>query len=87
MKNLVALASVASGVTIVVAILAVGYLFNDINGFYDDALVEMDEFKVCVVLRRIFAFNLQDAPNISFAAHCKRRLEPYDFSHQERIHA
>ncbi|PIO60454.1 nematode cuticle collagen domain protein [Teladorsagia circumcincta] len=39
-------ASTASGVIILVAIIAVGYLFNDINNFYDDAMGELDEFKV-----------------------------------------
>ncbi|PIO72338.1 nematode cuticle collagen domain protein [Teladorsagia circumcincta] len=45
-KKLSVFASTASGVIILVAIIAVGYLFNDINNFYDDAMGELDEFKV-----------------------------------------
>ncbi|VDN36306.1 unnamed protein product, partial [Cylicostephanus goldi] len=45
-KNLAAFASAASGISIVLAIGVVGYMLNDINNFYDDALVELNEFKL-----------------------------------------
>ncbi|KAK6036307.1 nematode cuticle collagen domain protein, partial [Cooperia oncophora] len=43
--TLVGIASGASGVAILAALVAFGYLFNDINNFYDDTMKDMEEFK------------------------------------------
>ena len=45
-KTVVVAASVASGVAIVGCLFVVGFLFNDINNFYDEVLAEMEDFKV-----------------------------------------
>ena len=45
-RILVTTASVASGAVIVAALVVVGSLLNEINGFYNEALQDMAEFKV-----------------------------------------
>ncbi|KHJ76128.1 nematode cuticle collagen domain protein, partial [Oesophagostomum dentatum] len=45
-KTFVGLASVASAVCIIGALAFVGYIVNDINDFYDNAKMELSDFKV-----------------------------------------
>uniref|UniRef100_A0A1I7XJP8 NAD-dependent protein deacetylase sir-2.1 n=1 Tax=Heterorhabditis bacteriophora TaxID=37862 RepID=A0A1I7XJP8_HETBA len=45
-KAFAASASAISGATIVICLVCVGYLFNDINIFYDEMMGDMREFKV-----------------------------------------
>ncbi|KIH44088.1 nematode cuticle collagen domain protein [Ancylostoma duodenale] len=47
--------SAISGLFIFAAIVSVGYIFNDINSFYDDAMEDMKEFKVSLTLKRRFS--------------------------------
>ena len=45
-RALIAVATAASGTGILIALLTVGFIANDINTFYGDALGDMGEFKV-----------------------------------------
>ena len=45
-RVLVASTSAFCGVFILCSLASVGYILNDINSFYDDALLDMGEFKV-----------------------------------------
>uniref|UniRef100_A0A8R1I667 Col_cuticle_N domain-containing protein n=1 Tax=Caenorhabditis japonica TaxID=281687 RepID=A0A8R1I667_CAEJA len=45
-KSLVYGASVLSGLAIIGCVFTVGYIFNDINEFYDTTMETMDEFKL-----------------------------------------
>lgn len=47
--------SAISGIFIFAAIISVGYIFNDINSFYDDAMEDMKEFKVSSALINYFS--------------------------------
>uniref|UniRef100_A0A1I7UBT3 Col_cuticle_N domain-containing protein n=1 Tax=Caenorhabditis tropicalis TaxID=1561998 RepID=A0A1I7UBT3_9PELO len=44
-KTLVTIASIGSGVAVLACLFTVGYIFNDINSFYDDVIDTMTEFK------------------------------------------
>ena len=51
-RILVTTASVASGAVIVAALVVVGSLLNEINGFYNEALQDMAEFKVFTTTKK-----------------------------------
>ena len=55
-KAFVTFASGASGVAIVVAAVSVIVMLTDINNFYDDAISELDEFKVSFIIFTIRVF-------------------------------
>lgn len=44
--TLVSGVAAVTGVTVAVSLIFVAYIVNDINTFYDDALQELNEFKV-----------------------------------------
>ena len=45
-KTLVVAASCASGLALVACIIGAGFLFQDINNFYDGVMNDMEDFKV-----------------------------------------
>ncbi|KAK6021537.1 nematode cuticle collagen domain protein [Ostertagia ostertagi] len=45
-RVLVGITSGASGIAILAALVTVGYLYNDINNFFDDTMKDMEEFKI-----------------------------------------
>ncbi|VDL68220.1 unnamed protein product, partial [Nippostrongylus brasiliensis] len=45
-NSVVGFTSVSAAVAAVTAIAVIGYVFNDIDRFYHDALVELNEFKI-----------------------------------------
>lgn len=54
-RLIIGFTSGASGAVILAALVAVGYVFNDINNFFDDAMRDMEEFKVSSELQERFS--------------------------------
>ena len=73
-KTLVQIASVGSGVAVLACLFTVGYIFNDINSFYDDVIDTMTEFKV----RSVFTESLR-SPEILSKCALADRLIPYSW--------
>lgn len=51
---IVNIASISSGLIIIISLIVVGILLKDINSFYYEVMDDMDEFKVCCEFIYIF---------------------------------